>query len=147
MKKPVQHAKAAALLIQNEERTNRHDETLWFVREKRDRAAHGVAEWEKLREWASQIKDHTLSNLSEYLTAFEKNAQANGVRVHWAADAEEQNRISYSIVQQKGINGIVKSKSMLTEECGLNEFLHGQGIDTVETDVGERIVQFRNEHR
>lgn len=145
MKKPLPHAKAATLFIRNEERTNWHDETLWFVREKRDRAAHGVAEWEQLREWASQIKDHTLSNLSEYLTAFEKNAQANGVRVHWAADAEEHNRIIYSILQQKGINRIVKSKSMLTEECGLNEFLHRQGIDTVDTDLGERIVQFRNE--
>ena len=57
------HAEAAEKFIQDEPRTDWHDETLWFVREKRDRSMHGVNEWELLREWASKIKDHTLSNL------------------------------------------------------------------------------------
>ena len=141
----LKHAEAAAQFINDEPRTDWHDETLWFVRQKRDKAAHGLPEWEQLREWASQIKDHTLSNLDNYLLEFETKAKQNGVNVHWAADAEEHNRIIYNIIAQHKIQKIVKSKSMLTEECGLNEYLHTKGIETVDTDLGERIVQFRNE--
>lgn len=143
--KTTPHAKAAAAFIRDEPRTNWHDETLWFVRAKRDRAAHRVTEWEQLREWASQIKNHTLSALDHYLALFEERAMANGIRVHWAADAAEHNNIVHDIISRNQITRIVKSKSMLTEECGLNEFLHEKGIDTVDTDLGERIVQFRQE--
>ena len=143
--KITEHAKAASAFIKDESRTDWHDETLWFVREKRDKAAHGIPEWELLREWASQIKDHTLSNLDNYLIEFEKKAHANGIIVHWAADGDEHNRIIFGIIHKNGIQKIVKSKSMLTEECRLNEFLHEKGIETVDTDLGERIVQFRNE--
>jgi len=72
--KVTPHAKAAKQFIKDEPRTDWHDATLWFVREKRDKAAHGIPEWEQLREWASQIKNHTLSNLDNYLIEFEKNA-------------------------------------------------------------------------
>jgi len=143
--KTIPHTKAAAQFIKDEPRTDWHDETLWFVREKRDKAAHGVAEWEQLREWASQIKDHALSNLDQYLVEFEAKAVANGIKVHWAADGPEHNAIVLDIIRRNNIQKIVKSKSMLTEECRMNEFLHENGIDTVDTDLGERIVQFRNE--
>jgi L-lactate dehydrogenase complex protein LldF len=143
--KSVTHAEAATQFIKDEPRTDWHDETLWFVREKRDKAAHGVAEWELLREWASQIKDHTLSNLDNYLIEFETKVTANGISVHWAADGDEHNRIILEIINKNKIQKIVKSKSMLTEECGLNEFLHSKGIEIVDTDLGERIVQFREE--
>lgn len=139
------HATLAREFIKDVPRTDWHDETLWFVRQKRDKAAHGLPEWEQLREWASQIKNHTLSNLDHYLEVFEKNALANGARVHWAADAEEHNRIIHSIIKENRITRIVKSKSMLTEECHLNHYLSQQGIEVVDTDLGERIVQFRNE--
>ena len=139
------HAEAAEAFIKDEPRTDWHDETLWFVRAKRDVAAHGLPEWEKLRAWASQIKDHTLSNLNNYLTTFEQNAIANGVKVHWAADAEEHNKIVHQIIQDNKVTKIVKSKSMLTEECHLNEYLNKQGVETIDTDLGERIVQLRKE--
>ncbi|MCD0488948.1 lactate utilization protein [Pedobacter sp. MC2016-14] len=139
------HAEAAAEFIKDGERTDWHDETLWFVRAKRDLAAHGLPEWEQLRDWASEIKNHTLSNISQYLTAFEKNANANGITVHWAADAEEHNRIIHKLIKDNGIEKIVKSKSMLTEECHLNEYLNHHGIATIDTDLGERIVQLRQE--
>ncbi|HWW42711.1 lactate utilization protein B [Pedobacter sp.] len=139
------HAQAAAQFIKDEERTDWHDETLWFVRQKRDLAAHGIPEWEQLREWASQIKDHTLSNLSHYLESFEQKAIANGIRVHWAADGEEHNRIVHQIIADHDLKRIVKSKSMLTEECHLNEYLIQKGIHVVDTDLGERIVQLRKE--
>ncbi|MCG7753250.1 lactate utilization protein B [Flavihumibacter cheonanensis] len=139
------HAQLAEQFNADEPRTNWHDQTLWWVRQKRDRAANTLPEWEQLRQWASDIKDHTLSNLHAYLLEFEKNALANGVFVHWATDAEEHNRIIYEILQKAGVDHIVKSKSMLTEECHLNPYLQGKGIDVVDTDLGERIVQFREE--
>ncbi|MGQ7944335.1 lactate utilization protein B [Flavobacterium sp. WC2509] len=141
----VKHAALAKKFIKDEPRTNWHDDTLWFVREKRDKAAHGLPEWEQLREWGSQIKNSTLSNLSYYLKEFEEKATANGIKVHWASDAKEHNEIIHKIIQQHSIQKIVKSKSMLTEECHLNEFLQQHGIEVVDTDLGERIVQFRKE--
>lgn len=139
------HAQLAEQFNADEARTNWHDQTLWWVRQKRDRAANTLPEWEQLRQWASDIKDHTLSNLHAYLLEFEKNALANGVFVHWAKDAEEHNRIIFDILQKAGVDRIVKSKSMLTEECHLNPYLQDKGIDVVDTDLGERIVQFREE--
>ncbi|KGE87023.1 MAG: lactate utilization protein B [Phaeodactylibacter xiamenensis] len=140
-----EHATKAAAFIQDEARTNWHDESLWFVRSKRDKAAHGIPEWEQLRELASQIKDHTLSHLDEYLEAFEAKAKENGVTVHWAADAAEHNRIVHSILQEHNARRIVKSKSMLTEECGLNEYLEEQDMEVIDTDLGERIIQLKEE--
>ena len=139
------HARLAEKFNADEPRTNWHDQTLWWVRQKRDRAANTLPEWEQLRQWASDIKDHTLANLHDYLLEFEQNAKANGVTVHWAKDAEEHNRIIYEILKGAGIDRIVKSKSMLTEECHLNPYLQEKGIEVVDTDLGERIVQFREE--
>jgi L-lactate dehydrogenase complex protein LldF len=79
------------------------------------------------------------------LLAFEAKAQANGIKVHWAADAAEHNAIVHGIIAAQGSKVLVKSKSMLTEECHLNDYLANKGIEVVDTDLGERIVQFRNE--
>ncbi len=141
----LSHAEASEKFIANQERTDWHDDTLWFVRSKRDKVSKLLPEWEALREQASQIKEHMLSHLPQYLLEFEANAKANGIQVHWAKDAHEHNEIVYSIIQKHGDKALVKSKSMLTEECHLNDFLEKKGIDVVDTDLGERIVQFRNE--
>jgi L-lactate dehydrogenase complex protein LldF len=139
------HATASDIFNRDEPRVEWHDSALWFIREKRDRAAASVPEWEQLRELASQIKAHTLAHLDTYLADFEANAQRNGIIVHWAADAGEHNRIVLGILQKHGFRHMVKSKSMLTEECGLNPFLEKNGIEVVDTDLGERIVQLRHE--
>ncbi len=139
------HAQLSATFNADEPRVNWHDETLWFVRQKRDKAVHNIPEWEQLRETASQIKNNVLSNLSSYLVQFEEQAKQNGITVHWAADAEEHNHIVHSILKQNGVKQMVKSKSMLTEECHLNEYLKEQGIDVTDTDLGERIVQLAEE--
>ena len=118
-----EHAQKSAEFIRDESRTDWHDEALWFVRSKRDRAAHSIAEWEQLRELASQVKDNVLAHLDQYLEQFEANAQRNGVHVHWAADAAEHNRIVHSILEKHNVQRLVKSKSMLTDECHLNEYL------------------------
>jgi L-lactate dehydrogenase complex protein LldF len=139
------HPSLADEFTANRERARWHDRALWFVREKRDRMAGSVPEWEVLREHASAIKQHTLSKLSEYLEQFEANATRLGAVVHWAADADEHNQIVLQILQQHRVRRLVKSKSMLTEECHLNPFLEQHGIEVVDTDLGERIVQLREE--
>lgn len=139
------HSEAAAEFLKDKQRARWHDETLWFVRAKRDKAAHAIDEWEGLREAASQIKEHTLSRLDEYLIQFEAQAKANGVQVHWAEDGDEHNRIVHDILQKHAVKNVVKSKSMLTEECQLNHYLRDQGMSVVDTDLGEYIVQLREE--
>jgi L-lactate dehydrogenase complex protein LldF len=139
------HAGLSDIFNKDEDRVNWHDETLWFVRAKRDKAAHNIPEWEALRENASRIKDNVLSNLNQYLISFEEQAQKNGIIVHWAADAKEHNQIVHQILTENSINQIVKSKSMLTEECHLNEYLQQNNIEVIDTDLGERIVQLAEE--
>ena len=141
----MNHADSAGLFILDEPRTHWHDDTLWFVRTKRDRAAKSLPEWERLRETAAAIKAHTMSRLADYLEQFEANAKALGVQVHWAADAAEHNCIVLEILQGHGVRRLVKSKSMLTEECHLNPFLEQHGIEVVDSDLGERIVQLAGE--
>jgi L-lactate dehydrogenase complex protein LldF len=139
------HANLSEQFNADEARVNWHDETLWWVRQKRDKAAWTLPEWEELRETASRIKHNTLSNLHQYLLSFEEKALANGCTVHWAANAAEHNAIVLKILRDQKIDQLVKSKSMLTEECHLNEFLEANGIDVTDTDLGERIVQLAKE--
>lgn len=139
------HAARAQTFIYNRDKAHWHDASLWFVREKRDRQVRLLPEWEQLRETASQIKAHTMSRLDEYLLAFEEKATALGAQVHWAKDGEEHNRIVHDILKRHGAQRVVKSKSMLTEECHLNPYLEKHGIEVTDTDLGERIVQLRHE--
>lgn len=139
------HPELSDVFNADEDRVDWHDQTLWWIRQKRDKSAHSIEEWELLRETASGIKNNVLSNLASYLERFEKNALNNGIIVHWAADAEEHNRIAHDILRKHGITQMVKSKSMLTEECHLNEYLERQGIGVIDSDLGERIVQLAKE--
>lgn len=135
------HSKKANEFVKNTVNVDRHDATFWSVRCRRDKMAHDLPEWENLREAASEIKKHTVTHLAEYLELFADNAERNGVLVHWAQNAEEYNDIVLQILNRHGVKKVVKSKSMLTEECGLNDSLSSHGIDVVETDLGERILQ------
>ncbi|HTN21991.1 MAG TPA: lactate utilization protein B [Pelobium sp.] len=144
--KVADHAERAKVFNEDEKRVDWHDETLWFIRQKRDRASHNIPEWEDLREAGSQIKNHTLSNLHHYLQEFEKNATANGIVIHWAKDAKEHNDIVLDLLKKHQVKQMVKSKSMLTEECHLNDFLAENGVEVIDSDLGERIVQLAKEH-
>ena len=137
----TRHSKAAEAYLKDQAVEAHHDQTFFGVRQKRDRMAQALPEWEDLREAANLIKKHTETHLADYLEMFEKKAEANGVIVHWAQDADEYNRIVYDILSAHGVKKVVKSKSMLTEECHLNENLEQKGIDVIETDLGERILQ------
>ena len=137
----TQHSRKANEFVKDTAVVDRHDATFWAVRSRRDTMAHEVPEWEDLREAASRIKKHTVTHLADYLEKFAANAGRNGVHVHWAKDAGEYNAIVLDILRAHDVRKVVKSKSMLTEECGLNDSLIAHGIDVVETDLGERILQ------
>lgn len=135
------HSQRAHEVLQDKEKVSRHDQTFWSVREKRDAMASAVPEWEQLRDLASAIKRHTITHLADYLEQFTQQLESRGVIVHWANDAQELNEMVYGILETHKVTKMVKSKSMLTEECHLNEYLIARGIDVVETDLGERILQ------
>ena len=139
------HAEAAALFVRDDARAHWHDRAGWWVREKRDAGVRTVPDWEELRARAEAIKAHALSNLAGYLEEFEHNAARLGAAVHWARDAEEHNRIVHGLLAERGVKRAVKSKSMLTEECGLNPYLEARGIEVADTDLGERIVQLAHQ--
>lgn len=141
----IDHAEAAKRFIAATEHEKLHDEHVWDIRRRRDRMRDTVEEWETLRELASQIKQHTLANLDVYLEQFEAAALANGVNVHWARDGAEHNRIVHGILADHGAKTLIKSKSMLTDECGFREYMAGVGVEVVETDLGERIQQLDDE--
>jgi L-lactate dehydrogenase complex protein LldF len=141
----IDHAEAAARFLAAPEHQSFHDDRLWQVRKKRDLQAASIDEWEELRELASQIKAHTLTHLDTYLEQFEAAAQKNGVTVHWAKDGAEHNAIVLGILRDYGARRLIKSKSMLTEECGMREALSAAGIEITETDLGERIQQLDQE--
>jgi L-lactate dehydrogenase complex protein LldF len=143
--KRVDHAEASSRFISAKDHVAFHDRRLWDLRKKRDREAHAIPEWEELRSLASAIKEHTLANLADYLEQFERNATANGAHVHWARDAAEHNQIVFDILAAHGVGTLVKSKSMLTDECEMSAFLGRRGIEVVETDLGERIQQLDQE--
>jgi L-lactate dehydrogenase complex protein LldF len=139
------HALRAASFLGDVERSRFHDGALWEIRRRRDRRARDLPEWESLRALAARIKAHTLGRLPDYLLEFEANARRHGAVVHFAGDAAEHNRIVLELLSTRGITRVVKSKSMLTEECGLNPWLERHGIEVTDTDLGELIVQLRGE--
>ncbi|MFF8478473.1 lactate utilization protein B [Streptomyces sp. NPDC015414] len=111
------------------------------IRAKRARAVAEVSDWAELREAGRRIKDHTLRHLDRYLVQLEEAVTAAGGTVHWAADADEANRIVTGLVRATGESEVVKVKSMATQEIGLNEALEAAGIRAYETDLAELIVQ------
>ncbi len=135
----------AERFLQNTDKAKWHDATFWAVRTKRDAMAMGLDEWEELREMASKIKKHTITHLDQYLEQFAENAEKNGVTVHWAKDADEFNATVLQLLHSHGVKKMVKSKSMLTEECEMNPFLEKHGIEVVESDLGERIIQLMDQ--
>ena len=112
--------------------------------EKRRRAYREV-DAEAWRRWAEGVKNHLLTHLDDYLAEAEKQLEANGARVHWARDAREAREIVLSLASRRPGGSVVKGKSMLTEEIGLNAALEGAGIEVCETDLGEYILQLLDE--
>jgi L-lactate dehydrogenase complex protein LldF len=115
-----------------------------FVRGRAERVRE-MDNFEAIRDAAAEIRDRALANLDIYLEEFERNASARGAVVHWAETHEEATRIVCDIAHRHGVRKAVKSKSMVSEECELNEALEAAGIEVVETDLGEYILQLAKE--
>jgi L-lactate dehydrogenase complex protein LldF len=99
-----------------------------------------------LRQLAGRIKQHAIENLDTYLPAVEARLEANGAQVHWAGTADEACAAVLRIMQARGATRIVKAKTMVSEEIGLEPYLKRHGIEALETDLGEFIVQIDHDH-
>ena len=106
----------------------------------------GDASWEALRQRARAIKEHAINHLDYYLEKFSANVERRGGNVYWANDASQASRYITQLAHERGIGVAVKGKSMMTEEIGLNRSLIEAGVEAVETDLGEYIVQLAGEH-
>src|SRR6266700_2500526 len=113
--------------------------------ERRLEATRSLPNWEDLRSQARAIKDETLLHLDQYLEQFESNATKAGAQIHWARDAAEANSIVCRLARDRNARLAVKSKSMATEEIHLNAALEAEGIEALETDLGEYIIQLAGE--
>ena len=112
---------------------------------RRAAAVERMPEFEALRDSARAIKDHTLAHLDLYLEAYEAKVLAAGGHVHYARDAAEANSIIVGLAKARGAKTVAKGKSMIAEEIGLNAAFEAAGIDPIETDLGEYIIQLRGE--
>jgi len=112
---------------------------------RRAAAVERLPEFDALRDSARAIKDHTLAHLDLYLEAYEKKVLSLGGHVHWARDAAEARKIVIDLCKAKGAKAVTKGKSMISEEIGLNDALEAEGIEAIETDLGEYIIQLRGE--
>lgn len=113
--------------------------------ERRAAARDRLPEFDALRDQARDIKNHTLENIDFYLEAYESRVTEAGGHVHWARDAGEACAIIADICRQANAKSVTKGKSMISEEIGLNAHLEAEGLEVVETDLGEYIIQLRKE--
>ncbi len=115
------------------------------LREKRAIQFSHTREWTRLRTLGESIRKRALEKLPELLELLERNCTGNGIRVHWAETVEEANAIMLGILEKAGAKTVVKGKSMVSEETGLNHFLENRGIEVLESDLGEYIIQLAHE--
>ncbi|MTI09088.1 LutB/LldF family L-lactate oxidation iron-sulfur protein [Curvivirga aplysinae] len=113
--------------------------------ERRAAAAEKLPEFDALRDQARDIKNHTLQNIDLYLERFEEKVTAQGGHVHWARNSHEACQTILEICQSVNAKMVTKGKSMVSEEIGLNAALEKTGLEVVETDLGEYIIQLRKE--
>lgn len=111
------------------------------IRDKREKTVGEMSDWEALREAGSRIKKRVMRHLDHYLLQLEESVQKAGGHVHWARDAEEANQIITGLVKQQKVEEVVKVKSITTDEIKLNKALAKEGIQALETDLAELIVQ------
>jgi L-lactate dehydrogenase complex protein LldF len=131
---------ARAALADSQLRHNLRNATT-TIREKRARVVAEVPDWEELREAGQAIKANVMHRLDEYLVRFEESVQAAGGHVHWARDAAEANAIVLGVARAHGADQVVKVKSLTTDEIGLNDALADGGVQALETDFAELILQ------
>ncbi|MCP4387211.1 MAG: lactate utilization protein, partial [Gammaproteobacteria bacterium] len=113
--------------------------------DKRAAVVSTLPEFEQLREQGKAIRNHVLDNLDFYLQRFESQVQARGGQVHWAENAQQARDIVRDICRRVDAKTVIKGKSMISEEIALNDALEADGLDVVESDLGEYILQLAQE--
>ncbi|MDH3690065.1 MAG: LUD domain-containing protein, partial [Gammaproteobacteria bacterium] len=113
--------------------------------DKRLAAVTALPQFEAMRAVAREIKEHALTHLDFYLERFESQVVANGGEVHWARTPHEACQIITDLCANLGARRVLKGKSMVAEEMALNQALEAIGLDVVETDLGEYIIQLAKE--
>jgi L-lactate dehydrogenase complex protein LldF len=131
----------ASAALKNSAQAERRDFIALFAPLIRTAAVEGFAEFDTLRAHVKRVRQHSLDHLEYYLGKFEHEAVHNGNHVHFARDGAEMNSIVLEICQQHSARRIAKGKSMVTEETSLNSFLQRAGLQVMETDLGEYIIQ------
>jgi L-lactate dehydrogenase complex protein LldF len=131
----------ASEALKNSGQAQRRDMIALFAPLLRAAAVDGFEGFDKLRHHVKKVRQHSLDNLEYYLSQFEQEAVRNGNHVHFARDSKELNSIVLDICQQHNARRIAKGKSMVTEETSLTSFLQRAGLDVIETDLGEYIIQ------
>jgi L-lactate dehydrogenase complex protein LldF len=132
---------AARLALGNTQLRRNMGKATQTIRGKRAAVVAELPDWEELREAGRAIKERVLRHLDDYLVQLEESVTRAGGHVHWARDAAEANRIIAEVARKHGAKEVVKVKSLTTDEIGLNEALHREGIEAIETDLAELIVQ------
>jgi L-lactate dehydrogenase complex protein LldF len=140
MKNPT-FQKTAKKYIENPQLRRNIGHATKTIRDKRKLVVDEMPDWEELRESGRQIKEQVMDHLDYYLLQLEESVQKAGGAVHWAADADDANRIITDIIKKKGETDVVKVKSITTDEIRLNEALKKEGVNALETDLAELIVQ------
>ncbi len=112
-----------------------------LLNQKRVEVFEELGHYQEWREQASEIRGHVLANLDYYLATFTKNAEKAGAHISFATDGNEATSRALAICRGKNATKVVKSKSMVTEEVGLNEALEEAGLEVIETDLGEYLLQ------
>lgn len=136
---------AAKVMLENAQlRRNLHKAT-HAIRAKRLAVTGELEDWEALREAGRAIKTDVMHRLDQYLLQFEERVIQAGGHVHWARDAVEANRIATELVRATGVPEVIKVKSMVTDEIRLNAALEEAGIQAIETDLAELIIQLAQE--
>jgi L-lactate dehydrogenase complex protein LldF len=133
--------KAALTLLEDAQLRKNVRHATDVITRKRAQVVEEQQDWQELRTSASAIKAHTLRHLDEYLLQFEAACTAAGGHVHWAADADEANRIIVALMRQYGGKEVIKVKTMTSDEIGLNKALEANGIHPHETDLADMIIQ------
>ena len=135
----------AAAALQNAPIQDRLGKLYSGFHQAREAAAQATDNWEELRERAREIKQHTIDNLDYYLELLEQNVIKHGGQVYFAKDSTDANAYIVNLVRSRGVKLITKSKSMVSEEMGINHVLQDIGVEAVETDLGEYIIQLAEE--
>lgn len=131
--------------IHNDQLRQNVKKATFLTLDKRENLLQEFPDWQEMRNRLASIKTGIVNNLEEHLRIFRENLQKNGIQVMDAADARQANQLVMKIIREHKGSLVVKSKSMVTEEIGLNHYLEENGLEVLETDLGEYILQLAHE--